>query len=175
MKMACKICEQIEKKEGKIVYEDDDAVVIIPDEMCAVGHLQVIPKKHVETMDDLKDDIALKFFYIASFSATAIFEGLGMQGTNIMINNGAGSSRKHEHLIIDVVPRAENDGIDLQWKPKQMNPQDMESVMNKIKDKADLIGHKRESTEPVDVSSADVEKMGDEEENYLVSGLYRIP
>ena len=29
--------------------------------------------------------------------------------------------------------------------------------------------------EPVDVSSADVEKMGDEEENYLVSGLYRIP
>lgn len=177
--MACKICEIVEKKNVSVLYEDAVAMaILLKDEATALGHIQVFPKKHVELLEQLDDEVVVQLFYIASYAATGVFEGLGAQGTNIILNNGKGSNPKHNHVVINVLPRKEEDGLNFQWTPKQLKAEDFEELKKKIKDKTDFIGVKKDDKKaPMDISSPSSETIGgdDKEENYLLKSIYRLP
>ena len=112
-------------------------------------------------------------FYVASYAATAIFEGLGAEGTNIIISNGKDSSQRYPHIVLDVLPRKTNDGLDFKWEPKKITPEDMDTIKDKIKDKADVINYKEDKpkAESDEKSSASILN----EDNYIVRHLRRIP
>ena len=61
-------------------------------------------------------------FFGASYGTTALFELLGAQGTNIILNES------EEQLCIDVVARSENDGLNFLWEPKQGDPNELKDV-----------------------------------------------
>lgn len=180
----CKTCELL--KSGKnILYEDEVVVVIAPEKGCTKGHLKVIPKKHVKSIEEVSSKDAEHLFYTASYSATALFENLGAQGTNIICNSGEG-----EHLEMHVISRMENDGLNFMWEPKQAEESDLKDALDRIKDKTDLIGVEKPKKKipQLDSSaeeiSSEVKKTsgddsdsddGEVEENYLTKQLKRMP
>ncbi len=191
--MTCPLCSISQKHvAAQIVYEDAVCLAYLPSDAAAVGHIHVIPKDHVETLEQLPDPLASQLFYVASYAASAIYEGLASHGTNIICNNGAGAGAKG-HLSLHIIPRFENDGISLTWQPKQLPPPDFEDSLKKIKDKADFINYKGAKKEapapqqapqqqPVAVpqeapvaKDAPKEIIDKGEENYMVKHLYRIP
>ena len=192
--MMCPLCSISQKHvAAQIVYEDAVCLAYLPSDAAAVGHIHVIPKDHVETLEQLPDPLASQLFYVASYAASAIYEGLASHGTNIICNNGAGAGAKG-HLSLHIIPRFENDGISLTWQPKQLPPPDFEDAMKKIKDKADFIDYKaakKEASAPQQAMQPEAVAVPQEappakdapkeiitksdEENYMVKHLYRIP
>ena len=169
----------------RLLYEDSVGYAVLVEKPSALGHIQVFSKKKVQSLEELDDDVVVQLFYIASYAATGVFEGLGAQGTNIIVNNGNIEGNPSNELVIDVLPRKEGDGIDFKWEPKKLAPQDMESVEKAVKDKADYIGHEKKkgdappvakvsSANPID--DAPKEQINaDEEDSYLIKQLTRIP
>lgn len=178
--MECQLCKAIEQKE-RVVYEDAAVVALAPEQPTALGHLQVLPKQHVENIDDLPEDVVIQLYFVTSYAASAIFETAGAQGTIIIALNGKIQGRQINHLSIDVLPRKENDNLNFQWKPKSMQPQDLEAVEKSLKDKTDYINAKQEKPKQAlqqpDTAKAVPEKQinADEEEDYMIKQLTRIP
>ena len=75
-----------------------------------------IPKEHFTILEGVPENILEKCSLIANKIGIAVFESLGSQGTNIMIQNGLGAGQKVPHFAIEVVPRVENDGLNLTWE-----------------------------------------------------------
>lgn len=149
----------------RIIYEDDIAAAILVKNACAKGHIQIIPKRPVHKIEELSEEECEHIFRIASSTATVIFETIGAQGTNIISNEDDGFS-------IDVIARKQDDGLNFQWKPKQLPTNEMDAVMSSIAGKMML----EETTpkNPPKIEDQPQDKL-DGDDNYLIKQLERIP
>lgn len=184
--MNCSLCSIAQKQlSATILYEDAVCLAYLPHNGAVVGHIHVIPKQHLETLEDAPDDLAVQLFAVASAAATAVYEGLGCQGTNILCNNGKGAGRIG-HLVLDVLPRKEGDAFALKWEGKQLAPADFDTVVQAIADKVEVFAAKKEPavvapaplSEPIPAVQEQPqppEETKTSEEDYLVKHLYRIP
>lgn len=145
----CAFCEFIKSKKN-LLYEDKNLVAVVPEKPIAKGHIMVIPKEHHTELQQIEDKDFQHLFYAASFSATALFENLGAQGTNILLNTG-GQLKKGEHIHINVLARWSEDKLNFLWTPKQLSEDELKSVQSKIKDKCDMIGVEKKGKEIVDL------------------------
>ncbi len=169
--MTCIICDKIKEKKALIVYEDDNLIAVLPGKPAVPGHIKLMPKQHFTKLEELSDETVEDLFFLANFSSASVFEALQAHGTNIILNES------DNHLAIDIIPRKENDGLNFLWKPKQLTPEEMEEVYNKIKDKTFAIGktEEKEETKPEE-EKEEVIKIPDEEKtNYLIKHLQKIP
>jgi histidine triad (HIT) family protein len=157
----CKYCQIVENKTN-ILYEDEKVVAVIPEKPATKGHIQIISKQHHENLQDIEDKDVEQMFYSASFSATALFENLQAQGTNIIANTG-GALKKGGHFHIHAIARNPDDGLNFLWQPKKMPEEEMARVQGKIKDKCDMIGVAKKEKEVVDLDKKP-EKLESSEE-----------
>ena len=165
------------------LYEDALIVIDLSDTGAVSGHLTITPKQSAKTVDELSSETMEHLSYGASYAATVLFETLGAHGTNIVLN---------EHPVrVEVLARKQDDGLDLLWTPKQLDPSAMASAEEKIKDNTFMIGKEEEkqqekvveetnssaqTTSPVAHSSPKDSVVDHEEkENYLIRQLLRVP
>jgi len=95
------------------VHQDDRAVVIRDLNPQAPTHLLVIPREHIESLDDAsqKDEPLLgHLLRVAARVANA--DGLGEGGYRTVINNGAGAGQSIFHLHVHVLG-----GRPMNWPP----------------------------------------------------------
>ncbi len=177
--MACDVCEMLKRKE-LLVYEDKDAAVLLPNAAVNAGHLLLVPKKHFTIVEQLPDSVVTELFSKARLALMVLFEALNCHGTNLLIQNGSAAGQKQPHLVFNLIPRWENDGLDLLWKPKQLSEEEMSTVELKLKEAAKDIGYfdnkepKKKSTAAAGTAHKVVESV-EGEENYLLKQLDRIP
>lgn len=171
----CIICKIIDGVvPAKKIYEDDDIVAILDFNGANPGHSFVIPKQHIPILEQLPPHLVGKLFNVANKISSAIFDTLKVQGTNIFVANGVPAGQKVAHFMINIIPRKENDNINLQWQPKQLSEEEMSTIELKIKEEVGSIGigeapkTKQEKAEPIP-------KEVSGEDNYLVKQLRRIP
>ncbi|MBI3033096.1 HIT family protein [Candidatus Woesearchaeota archaeon] len=176
----CQICK-IAKNEIKVkkIYEDNIIFALIPEDAAMSGHIRVFPKAHKETIEELDYELITQMLFCANYGATAVFEGLGAEGTNIIIKNGEVADQKDSHICIDVLPRKSEDGLNFQWEPKQLSPEDMDKVKEQIKDHTAFIGKQKPQPEQKKEDSIKKKHLEGlkkvDEENYLTRKLIRIP
>lgn len=169
----CKICTAYQKNELILLYEDATVMAYLEREPAAKGHVKVCTKSHVAKFRELPNNIASYAFFTASFAAMAVFDQLGAQGTNIIINEGAATAPGH--LCIDVIPRKMDDGLNFLWEPKQLSEEDMAKAFDRLKDKAFFIGKERPPPpSPVNLDQK-AETKEESTEDYLVRHIRRIP
>ncbi len=174
----CDFCTLIKGKKNKI-YEDEQIFVMHAQKPATFGHIIVLPKKHYMIIEQVPDFEVAEIFAKINKISIAIFEGVGAQGTNIMLQNGVAAGQQSSHLMIHIIPRRENDGIGLMWPPKQMSEEEMSTIELKLKEAAKDIGaFEKEPPKPI-VMKKDVEEIKQapegEEENYMIKQLERIP
>lgn len=177
-KESCLICQIVEGRvPSKKVYEDDLILAVLDVNGANPGHCFVLPKNHYAIMEQVPEPEIAKLFQVANKISSSIFENLGVQGTNLFVTNGVPAGQTVAHFMIHVIPRVENDGINLQWQPKQLTEEEMSTVELKIKDQTKNIGaFKTEKEEKIIKQPKPAPApSSDEEEDYFGRQLNRIP
>lgn len=165
--MKCPFCEIIEEKRD-ILYEDEDIVAVIKDTALTPGQVTIFPKEHHTILEMVPDKVLEKCSVLANKVGMAVFEGLGVQGTNVLVQNGLGAGQKVPHFSIDIIPRKENDGLDLLWEPQQMPEDELEVMFSKLKESEKEMKEAKEEK-----ASETEEEMTDD--NYMILNLKKIP
>ncbi|MFN2530266.1 MAG: histidine triad nucleotide-binding protein [Pyrinomonadaceae bacterium] len=96
-----------------LVLEDDRAIVIRDNNPQAPRHLLVIPREHLESLDEASQrDEALLGHLLRIAARVANDEGLVESGYRTVINTGAGAGQSIFHLHFHVLG-----GRPMQWPP----------------------------------------------------------
>lgn len=172
----CEFCEMIKQKKN-IIYEDDQIFVMHAPKPASIGHVLVLPKEHVMIIEQMHDYTVAEIFQKINKISTAVFESLGAHGTNIIVQNGVAAGQNCSHLMIHVIARREGDGIDFTWQPRQLSEEEMSTVELKLKELTKNIGgFEKKPAKPIELKT-EVKKIkeDDNEENYMIKQLQRIP
>ena len=166
----CMFCDLMQKKSN-LLFEDDKVFAMLSPDPSVAGQVSVLPKMHAPILESIPDFVVAEMFKVANKVGIAIFEGLGAQGTNLLIQNGSTAGQKHNHVILNVVPRFENDQLPIGWNPKPASEEDLVSLESKIKDETKNVGlFEKEKAKPIEI-----EKPQEVKEDYRVKHLRRIP
>lgn len=173
--MSCKLCDQL--KESPL-YDDGEVAAVISENPATPGHVIVAPKQHHIILEQVPDWVMGKLFTVANKLSIVLFEGLGAQGTNLLIQNGAAAGQSAPHACVNIVPRQENDGINVLWQPRQLSEEEMSTVELKLKEETKSIkSFEKEKPKPKEESKPEPKKEYrlSDEENYMIRSLRRIP
>lgn len=130
-----------------LLYEDGAVTAHLKHDGAALGHIVVSPKQPAKVLGDLPESVAVQLWYCASFAATAVYEGLGAHGTNIVCYEG-------ERVELHVLPRQPQDGLSLMWDGARADPAELERVASKVQDKLWYVGKQQERpASPITASS----------------------
>lgn len=99
MKDDCLFCKIANKEiEAKILYEDEDLMVILDAYPDTDGHTLVIPKKHYEDIYSIDPEVFLKIFTTGKEKAQTLMNKLDKSSLTFLINYGNAQAIKHFHL-----------------------------------------------------------------------------
>lgn len=110
----CDIIADHSKAETEIVYEWDDAIVLVPHNQRTKGHLLVIPKTHVTDFADSPEVTGATYQRVAEL-AKLIREAGYNDDFNVITNAGPWAEQTVYHLHIHLVPRRPMDGLKAPW------------------------------------------------------------
>ena len=92
----CKIAAH--KADAKILYENDDVMVILDAFPDTDGHTLVIPKKHYEDIYSIDTEVFAKIMDIGKKYASILMKKLDKKALTFLINYGDAQVIKHFHL-----------------------------------------------------------------------------
>lgn len=180
-KESCLICQIVANRVPSYkVYEDDLTLAVLDVNGANPGHCFVIPKNHYPIIEQVPSAELANLFSVANKISSSIFDTLKVQGTNIFVANGIPAGQTVAHFVINIIPRTENDGINLQWKPKQLSEEEMSTVELKLKEQIQNVGVEKieEMEKPKAISEkaeTQPQSFSDDEEDYTARQLKRIP
>lgn len=176
--MGCDYCEIAKGKiSSEVVYEDDRCIAVVADMAFTPGQVRLFPKEHHTIMEMMPEALADHLFRIANKLSVALFESLGAQGTNIIIQNGTAAGQSIPHFCIDIVPREERDQLDFQWTPKQLLEEEMDTAYLSLKEEGEQLILGKEKKEEIVLKDKKTEMVVEKEDgdNYLLKQLRRVP
>ncbi len=104
------------------LYEDDLVRVILDASPATKGHALVLPKEHYRNLFDLDEKYASHVLVVAKKVANAMKETLGCTGLNILQNNEPIAGQTVFHFHLHIIPRYEDDNLDLSFNdPKPID------------------------------------------------------
>ena len=83
------------------------------------GHVLIIPRRHVSTMEELSKGERDALFAELAVVKAALTKALGATGFNQAWNEGECAGQSVPHLHLHVVPRMEGDAGVLTYEPRQ--------------------------------------------------------
>ncbi|MEK6915001.1 MAG: HIT family protein [Nanoarchaeota archaeon] len=102
--MQCGLCEA-QQENYRIIEENEDTFSIIPTSPLKLGHIMILPKRHVEKISELSGKELKNFFQLVEKLKEAVKRSSN-QDPIFHINTGKHKSQEHFHLHI--VPTKSN-------------------------------------------------------------------
>ncbi len=110
MNAGCRFCAIVSGElPATIVLEDEFCVAFLDHRPLFPGHCLLVPRRHVETLPDLGDDLVQPVFSDVRLLSRAVEQAMEAEGTFIAINNKISQSVPHLH--VHVIPRRKKDGL----------------------------------------------------------------
>ena len=109
--MDCIFCSIIKKESpAKIVYENDNVIVFENIKPAAPIHLLIVPKKHIATVNEIKeeDKNLIGDLFIAAQEAARL-KNIKDTGYKLAINVGAGGGQEIFHIHIHLLGGWQNE------------------------------------------------------------------
>jgi histidine triad (HIT) family protein len=94
---------------GHVVFEDEVSLAFLDNRPLFPGHSLLIPRRHLETLADVPDELIGPLFANARLLSRAIPEAMGKPGSFVALNNVVSQSVPHLH--VHIVPRVPRDGL----------------------------------------------------------------
>ncbi|MFH1275747.1 MAG: HIT domain-containing protein [Candidatus Woesearchaeota archaeon] len=153
-------------EKNTVIYEDEKLVCVIPEKGAVEGHLEIYSKVEEFKISKLSINDSFHLFSTASLASTLVFEGLGAQGTNIIIKSGKSDDNPQGKLVVHVLPRFFDDSLKgMHWPQKQAS-YNLDNIQSRIKEHAWQIKYVEEPEElskemPKEVTKIDIVKEVD--------------
>ncbi|MEK6936551.1 MAG: HIT family protein [Nanoarchaeota archaeon] len=130
----CPYCLIVEGKiKAKKIYEDNELIAALEINPASLGHTIVFPKKHISILAQLND--VSNLFNAANKISSALFETLKAHGTNLLVSNGSAAGQIIPHLVVEIIPRYDNDKLNLNFPRKKASDEDLEKIFSSLKGK----------------------------------------
>jgi histidine triad (HIT) family protein len=105
----CAFCKIARDDDGSRVFEDEHTIAFLDHRPLFPGHCLLIPRSHLETIQDLPQSLVTPLFANVRILAAAVELGMQAEGTFIAANNRISQSVPHFH--VHIVPRRKGDGL----------------------------------------------------------------
>jgi len=123
------------------IYEDTDFLVFLDLFPSSLGHTLIIPKSHYENIFDIPEDTAANLQRLVVRTAAALKNALGTPHINVLQNNGTSAGQTVFHYHVHLIPRYENDNVNIGWATAKHSPEDFSSCVDDIKSKLSSAVH----------------------------------
>lgn len=124
----CVFCSIIKGDEpAYILVENDITIAFLAKPSITEGHLLVIPKRHKVGVFELDEEELGDILSVSKLMAELLKTKLGASGVNLLNASGKDAQQSVFHFHMHVVPRFQNDGMDLwygKFDRKQVNLED---------------------------------------------------
>ena len=135
MSVACVFCRIVRGELPAVkVYEDEYVIAFLDIKPINPGHTLVVPKRHVERLEELEPDEAQALLYAAARIAPAILRAVGGEGYNILMNIGSAAGQEIPHLHLHIIPRYTNDKCRFNCPRKDADRDELESIGKMIRE-----------------------------------------
>ena len=114
------------------VFESQHALAFLDINPLAPGHTVLIPKHHVEFLEDLPEDWAGGLGCVFGRIARAVSSVVQAQGYNVLQNNGSVAGQVVPHVHFHIVPRRADDGLGYRWKAKPASAEELAELAERI-------------------------------------------
>ncbi len=132
----CIFCKIIKGEiPSATIFEDDEFKVILDRFPSGEGHVLIIPKNHVANIFEIDEEQAGRLFKLAVKVSKVMKDVLGFENMNVLQNNGEVAGQSVFHFHMHLIPRYENDGINIKWNPTDPTDEDIEAVRKKLAEK----------------------------------------
>jgi histidine triad (HIT) family protein len=112
------------------LYEDKNFRVILDLSPASKGHALILPKKHAANLFELTDETASKVMVLAKQIAAVLQEGLHADGVNLVQNNGEAAGQTIFHFHMHIIPRYQNDTVNVTWRPGELTENDKKEILS---------------------------------------------
>lgn len=122
-KKNCIFCQIVSGNvPGKKIYEDSNLLAILDINPATKGHVVVLTKEHYVIMPQVPDSIVDEMARVAKFISHNFLKALAVNGSTIFVANGVVAGQKAPHLLMHIIPRIDNDGVKLNIKDANPDP-----------------------------------------------------
>lgn len=109
--MSCVFCRIVAGEiPAEVVATEESAVALLDVQPLADGHVLVVPRAHVATIEALDAGAADGLFRLVRRLADPVRRALGAAGSTIGVNNGDATGQTVPHVHVHIVPRWPDDG-----------------------------------------------------------------
>ncbi len=115
------------------IYEDERFNVILDNGPATKGHCLILPKDHYANLFELPEETAMEAMKLAKKLSKSLMEKLSADGLNLVQNNGAAAGQTVNHFHLHIIPRYENDGQHILWKPTEPSAEELKSLCQALK------------------------------------------
>lgn len=114
---------------SKSIYEDDKFKVILDLGPATRGHALILPKDHAADLFELPDDTAKEVLVLAKKLGGQMVDKLHADGMNLVQNNGEAAGQTVFHFHMHLIPRYEDDTVNVKWQPGNLTEEDKKEIL----------------------------------------------
>ena len=127
----CKLANGVFKTNT--IYEDDYFRVILDASPSNQGHALILPKEHFDNIYELNDEYSSKLMPVANKVSKAMRDLLKCDGLNILQNNGEVAGQTVFHFHMHLIPRYNDDSVNINWTPGSVDDDFAKDYVAKMK------------------------------------------
>ena len=116
-----------------VIYEDAHYLAILDRYPSAKGHALILSKRHAADIYGLDPEEAANLMSIAKKISAKMKDVLGMDGLNLLQNNGKAAGQVIDHFHLHLIPRYENDGVIIKGAPTGQTLEELEQMAGALK------------------------------------------
>jgi histidine triad (HIT) family protein len=130
----CIFCKVLAGEIPSQQIDSDERTVTVMDINPATrGHAVVITRTHAENLFDVDDEDLLAAMRTVRRVAQRMRETLDPAGFNILHNIGRAAWQSIFHFHVHVIPRYEDDPLQLPWLPEPADPAELAQTADQIR------------------------------------------
>lgn len=118
---------------ASVVYQDKDVIAFMDLNQPNPGKILIIPRRHVESIDDLDDDLAAALAHGAVHVARAVKGVIQPEGINLFQANGRVAGQDVSHFHLHILPRYENDEVIIRWPTRVAPRADLDRLARAVR------------------------------------------
>jgi histidine triad (HIT) family protein len=118
---------------ANIVDEDERTIAFMDINPATRGHVLVIPREHARNLLEVDEADLAATLATAQRLASRISDRLGADGVNLLNSCGAAAWQTVFHFHIHVIPRYNNDPLQLPWTPGPGNADEIAAAADELR------------------------------------------
>ena len=116
------------------IYEDEYVFAFLDIGPLSKGHTLVISKESKAYLHELSDASAAAIGRVLPRLTRAVIKATGATAYNVLQNNGRKAHQAVFHVHFHIIPRFEQEGLGIEWRPSELKKERAEALVKAVTD-----------------------------------------